>query len=156
MMRVQNNILTIEEKPDWFQLGIPLAALWGLFFLMVLREKGALFLGLVLLVLTGYFLFTTHTIRCVLDKNTRSLSYTQIGLFGNVRKQATCLFLQVRSVQIKRYVARQRDRFECRLSVGDREILPLSQPMANLPACERFARQVHTFLEIQRPVSFLD
>lgn len=156
-MRVQNNILTIEEKPDWFQLGIPLAALWGLFFLIVLREKGlALFFGLVLLVLTGYFLFTTYTIRCVIDKNTRSLTYTQIGLFGNVRKQANYSFLQVRSVQIKRYVARQRDRFECRLSVGDREILPLSQPMASLSASERFARQVHTFLEIQRPVSFVD
>lgn len=158
-MHVQKQILTIEEKPDWLHLGIVLGGFWIMLPFIASKswEVGVIF-ALLITGLTIFLLYSAKTIRCVMNKDTRQMTYEAIGILGGKYNQKRAMYrlADIRRVQIKRHIQRGRDQFDCRLLMQNNETLPISQLQASLQVCEWYAKKVHTFLELKPPVQFVD
>lgn len=159
-MNIENNILTIEEKSNAFFplilcgivliIGVPIS--------YTAEQTGVQFILLFAFGAGVIGIFLIRSIRCVMDKNTGKILFDRGGIMDTAIDAVHTEYAinAVSKVEIKRFVSRGRDGFECRVVFENNERIRISQSGIGLSKCEHLARTVREFLELERPVAFVD
>lgn len=162
-MKIENNVLTIYEasiaKLFLVLLGIALVIGFPLAYSAFLKEgPGSFMLLFVISALLFNAVIQSRALHCVIDKNIGKILYNRGGVLDTKigESHAEYPISTATNVEVKRFVSRGRDSFECRLVFKGGGRIRLSESRMGLSSCEQYARKVHEFLELERPVAFVD